>query len=892
MGCESIISQRRGVLRWSGAVPLLLLYVSPAVAVSHTISTGVVVYDSGTFGSDDIDVDGTGTTLQVLAGTPTLGNAIRLTNGATLDNAGRIERHGPGVSAETGTVVNRDGSSITSTGDFGVYFELGGSVTNEAGASIVGTTGVFNDWPVGAGIGTVTNSGTITGTAGSGVDLENGGVVINKDGGLITGTVDGVDVWGPGSSVTNIGGSKIIADPSHNGIWASAGSADVVNSGAGSQISGWWGVYLDSGGSVTNDDGADITGLGTAAIYLSEGGAVTNGAGSSITGSTDPMAPIYGIYASQSATVSNAGSIVGDVRLADQRENHVTLFTGSRVTGDLYISTLDDDSTLTLDGEGTQLYSDAVSGLTTFVQGGTLIKKGGGTWIIDTSSSGGLAPAAIVIEDGTLEARNNSALTGGTLTLQAGGRLGGTGQVGKLVVRSGGTVAPGNSTGTLVVNGAYQPASGSIYEAEVSGDGTSDLINASGAATIASGAELKAKKYGAEPLIVGTRYTVLTASSRTGAYTLLDGGALTAFLAAEASYDSRHAYLTISQSRNLDTAAATPNQRAAAAGLQSTPTGDAARIAVLNLPDDDSARAAFDQLSGEIHASVREGLLAEARAPREAALARLRTLLATGDTLWSEGYGAVGRIGGDGNGAPIDNRSGGFLFGADLPTEGGGRIGVFGGAGYDGIAARGTATSTDVTIGAYGGARLGAMAIRGGLATTAHAITTTRSADLAGYSADIRSTYGGTTAQAFAELAAPFSFGPVTLSPFAGVSSEWLRTNAIDEAGGVHGDAADSHLGATVLGLDASASFGWLAISGHAGWQHIVATTPSTATLSLAGGSPFTVAAAPLPSDSGIFALDLDLSLSDSATLTVRYDGSMAATGSSQALSAQLRGTF
>jgi len=140
------------------------------------------------------------------------------------------------------------------------------------------------------------------------------------------------------------------------------------------------------------------------------------------------------------------------VRLADQRENHVTLFTGSSIAGDLYVSTLDDDSTLTLDGDGTQLYSAAVSGQTIFVQGGTLIKTGSGTWIMDSDGIGaGLAPQKIRIEAGTLEARDNSALTGGTVTVEDGGTLGGSGKVGKLVVASGGIVAPGtgSSIGTL-----------------------------------------------------------------------------------------------------------------------------------------------------------------------------------------------------------------------------------------------------------------------------------------------------------------------------------------------------------------------------------------------------------------------------------------------------------
>lgn len=47
-----------------------------------------------------------------------------------------------------------------------------------------------------------------------------------------------------------------------------------------------------------------------------------------------------------------------------------------------------------------------------------------------------------------------------------------------------GTVAPGNSIGTLTINGDYEQAGGATIDAEISGDGTSDKIIVNGNATI------------------------------------------------------------------------------------------------------------------------------------------------------------------------------------------------------------------------------------------------------------------------------------------------------------------------------------------------------------------------------------------------------------------------
>ena len=86
----------------------------------------------------------------------------------------------------------------------GVLVEAGGTVSNNAGASITGrNTGVFFKNQA----GTVTNAGNIsgTGTQGTGVYLENNGNITNTSTGTITGQIFGAFIEGGFGTLANYG---------------------------------------------------------------------------------------------------------------------------------------------------------------------------------------------------------------------------------------------------------------------------------------------------------------------------------------------------------------------------------------------------------------------------------------------------------------------------------------------------------------------------------------------------------------------------------------------------------------------------------------------------------------------------------------------------------------
>src|SRR5690606_28599531 len=94
-----------------------------------------------------------------------------------------------------------------------------------------------------------------------------------------------------------------------------------------------------------------------------------------------------------------------------------------------------------------------------------------------------------------------------------------------------------------------------------------------------------------------------------------------AFLNFALNYDPSNVFLTSSIATSFCLTDMTVNQCATGDGVFSVGSGDVFD-AVVNLSDAE-APDALDQLSGEIHASAKTGLLEDSRFVREAALSRL-----------------------------------------------------------------------------------------------------------------------------------------------------------------------------------------------------------------------------------------------------------------------------
>jgi len=229
-----------------------------------------------------------------------------VTNGAGTDTTALIKAQTQGVGLVLAGTVNNFGTIEAvgaAAGDVGVQLNVGGDIYNggflaNAKALIGGVTGVLMD-----GAGFVGNGGTIEGLGGDGIDLDSGGQVDNGRGrasvASIYGSRSGIEVSRAAGGVINYGGIGGVRE----GVYLAAGGKVVnfgsigaqgvgilihgagyvsnVSSGDGSAtITGGYGeaVFIVGGAGTVINLGA-LTSRGGFGVYLASGGVVTNGRG-------------------------------------------------------------------------------------------------------------------------------------------------------------------------------------------------------------------------------------------------------------------------------------------------------------------------------------------------------------------------------------------------------------------------------------------------------------------------------------------------------------------------------------------------------------------------------------------------------------------------------------
>jgi outer membrane autotransporter protein len=880
-----------------------------AAGSTVSVASGGALGGKGGIGGD-VTV-ASGGTLEGVQGQTLTMNSLALDPGADVDVALGAPGNAAGLFNVANDLVLNGTLNVADAGGFGngLYrlFDYGGAL-NGAGLT-VGTT------PAGYAAGDMAVQTAVAHQVNLLVDSSGSppSTAFNFWNGAPTGSVSGGSgTWSAaGANWTNADGSGSgTYDPAALLIFSGTGGTVTVDAGGAGSLPLGEGMQFASDGYVIGGDGLAM-GSGTTTIRVGDGTAA--GAGytaiiaANLTGEGNLDKTDLGTL-----VLTGENSYTGGTTIAN---GILQIGTGGKtgaIAGDVAIG----GATLAFDRSNDFSFGGDISGT------GTLRQIGSGKTELTGDSSG--FDGVISVENGILAVNGK---LGGSLNIEPHARVQGTGTVGDLIAEPGGTVAPGNSIGTLNVAGDVGFSAGSTYQVEVNAAGQSDLIAASGAAGIKGGAvDVLAGSGNYAPSI---RYTILTAEGGVNG-TFDSVSSDFAFLAPTLTYDADNVYLEIDRNGiDFDSIGGTPNERAAARGVESLDPHSAIYGAVLPL-DIPSARAAFDQLSGEIHASAQSVLIEDSRFVREAVNDRIRSafgdrsapsvpVMAYGETgtdggataaighaltptdgerlaAWGSIFGSWGSFNGDGNVAGLDHSVGGFLTGIDGMVAENMRLGIMTGYSHDSFQAdaRGSSGESDnYHLGIYGGGQWRALGLRAGAAYTWHDISTGRSVAFPGFADSLDGDYRAGTFQMFGEAGYRVDTATASFEPFANLAYVSLHTDGFTEKGGaaaLHGDSQTTDATFATLGVHASTGFDLggirAAARGTLGWRHAFGDTTPDSILSFAGGSPFSIAGVPIARDAAVIEAELDFSVFRRAALGLSYNGQFGSGATDQSVKA------
>lgn len=490
------------------------------------INAGVLqVSGSQNLGTSTVILGGPGAALNVHTDVASiLSNEVQGTGRLVKTGLGTVSVTGPN-SYSGGTDIQAGALRVTDTSFLGT-----GGITVSQGAfldlSIAGQQSL-NLAITGAGSLRKSDVGDLLLLSNSltgGLDVVGGRVIVNTSQALV------------GGPVSLAAGTGLVFDTSGTEVLSSpvSGAGGLTKSGSGvlviSNANTFTGGTVIEAGRLGLNNGA---GLGTGGVtiqqgaQLSLGGVVVantiSGAGSVLktsnntgfltgantySGGTDIQAGTLGVtnvsaLGSGGVTIAGGASLMVDNSSAQTLANALSGAGGLQKsgTGDLTITNNALSGGLAITGG--RVITDGPAGL-----GSGAVSISSGAELVFTNASNtafanGLSGGGLFRKLGTGQLLFANPFSIGTLSVDAGsvrlnttmtgnavvgqnGRLDGTGRVIGALTNNG-VVAPGNSIGTLTVQGNYVQAAGSVLEIEFDGNGGIDLLSVTGSATLNGG---------------------------------------------------------------------------------------------------------------------------------------------------------------------------------------------------------------------------------------------------------------------------------------------------------------------------------------------------------------------------------------------------------------------
>ena len=507
----------------------------------------------------------------------------------------------------------------------------------------------------------------------------------------------------------------------------------------------------------------------------------------------------------------------------------------------------------------------------------------------------------------------------GLTTIEAGATLSVDGSIGSLadacrrplggggsfnsLVQNGGVLAPGNSIGTLTVNGNLSFAPGSVYLVEVA-PGAADRTNVSGSASLqgTAVASFASGNYTPVPQVV-----LSAAGGRSGTFGSLLALGLPPGLLASLSYTPSDVMVNLTAVLGAGTTLTANQSNVAGALNNSFNTGNSLPGGMAGL---------FNQsgqtLAASLELAVRRGAVRQCRSQPSAtatssstpcwpaaqpAAARQGVQYASLTAAeaepgprrlrgWLTGFGGYGWLGGTpSNGSSgVQTSAQGLAAGADWSFDHGlAGVAVSGGTSnwfLDGSLGNGRASVFQ--IGLYGRAMLDPVYLAAATAWGRQGVSTQRPVPFLGDW--LGASYTATTWSGRLEAGHRFALQEHGLTPFVAVQSQVVNMPGFCETSQVNSGAALCFNGNATwslrseLGLELDADVGTIlgskaSLGARLSWAHEYQTTGAvSAWFQSLPGSNFAVSGAPLPQDAGIVRVTSNLALDEAWSLRLQAD--------------------
>jgi fibronectin-binding autotransporter adhesin len=408
-----------------------------------------------------------------------------------------------------------------------------------------------------------------------------------------------------------------------------------------------------------------------------------------------------------------------------------------------------------------------------------------------------------------------------------------------------------------------------------------------------------------------SQYTILTAAGGVSGQ-FASASSNFVFLTPTLSYGSNDVSLTLQRnSIDFNAVAKTPNEFAVATSLNKLSYGNVIYDALL-LSNADTARKAFDQMSGEIHASIRTAIMDDERNLRDAVTNHLLNwtqdsgsqtgLMDNGVSVWTTATARGGNHQGDGNASTLDANGSGTLLGMDAPIGDVAHIGGVFGTGNLSDSVGALASSAHVHTrhaGLYASLQTGSFRLMSGAFYGWQNVNTDRHISFPAAAGTANSQSHANTVQAYVDGSYVFTLSHGTLAPFVDLAAQRLHTDAFAETGtaaALTGHAQSNTQSYGTLGLRGALQLNPQdTVQAHAslGWQHAWGDTHSTVTMQLLSGSnAFTVQGVPVARNAMAITAGLRILATPKLSLDATYNGQFAQRVNDQAAHLSLTYSF